>query len=53
MNNCHMLIVLIGLSMTSADGVAKEIAMAQGLNLPELRRLRQRSRNIINPSKLV
>lgn len=30
----HMLIVLVGRSMGSASGVAKEIAMAQGLDVP-------------------
>jgi hypothetical protein len=30
----HMLIVLVGRHMGSASGVAKEIAMAKGLNVP-------------------
>ena len=33
-NNCHMLIVLVGKNMTTAGGVAKEIKMAQELNVP-------------------
>ncbi len=33
-NNCHMLIVLVGKNMNSATGVAKEIAMAKALNVP-------------------
>lgn len=31
---CHMLIVLVGKTMTSARGVAKEIAMAKKQNVP-------------------
>jgi hypothetical protein len=34
MSNCHMLIVLVGRTMGSATGVAKEIAMAKDLNVP-------------------
>lgn len=33
-NNCHMLIVLVGRSMGSATGVAKEIKMARDQNVP-------------------
>lgn len=33
-NNCHMLIVLVGKSMASASGVAKEIQMARALGVP-------------------
>lgn len=33
-NNCHMLIVLVGRSMSSAYGVAAEIAMAKDKNVP-------------------
>jgi hypothetical protein len=33
-NNCHMLIVLVGKYMGSASGVAKEIAMASSQNVP-------------------
>jgi hypothetical protein len=33
-NKCNMLIVLCGRSMTSATGVAKEIAMAKDQNVP-------------------
>ncbi len=33
-NTCHMLIVLVGKSMGSATGVAKEIGMAGSLNVP-------------------
>ncbi len=31
---CHMVIVLMGRSASTASGVAKEIAMAKGLNVP-------------------
>lgn len=34
LSRTHMLIVLVGRSMGSATGVAKEIAMARALNLP-------------------
>jgi hypothetical protein len=33
-NSCHMLIVLVGKSMGSATGVAKEISMADDLGVP-------------------
>lgn len=33
-NNGHMLIVLVGKNMATAGGVAKEIKMAQELNVP-------------------
>lgn len=33
-NNCHLMIVLVGKSMASASGVAKEIAMAKEQNVP-------------------
>lgn len=33
-NNCHMMIVLVGNNMATAGGVAKEIKMAQNLNVP-------------------
>ena len=33
-NRCHMLIVLVGRTMASARGVAKEIAMAKSQNVP-------------------
>ena len=33
-NKCNMLIVLVGKSMASATGVAKEIAFAKELNVP-------------------
>jgi len=33
-NNCNMLIVLVGKTMASATGVAKEIAMAKEQNVP-------------------
>jgi MTH538 TIR-like domain (DUF1863) len=33
-NNTHMVIVLVGKSMATASGVAKEIAMAQSQNVP-------------------
>lgn len=33
-NKCNMLIVLVGKSMTSATGVAKEIQMAKDQNVP-------------------
>lgn len=33
-NKCNMLIVLVGRSMASANGVAKEIAMANNQNVP-------------------
>lgn len=33
-NNCHLMIVLVGRSMASASGVAKEIAMAKEQNVP-------------------
>lgn len=33
-NNCNMLIVLVGQTMASATGVAKEIAMAKDQNVP-------------------
>ena len=33
-NNCHMLIVLVGRNTVSATGVAKDIAMANSLNVP-------------------
>ena len=36
---CNMVIVLVGNTMASATGVAKEIAMAKGMKVP-LRRLR-------------
>ncbi len=32
--NCHLMVVLVGRSMASATGVAKEIAMAKELNVP-------------------
>lgn len=34
MNNCHLLIVLVGKSMSTATGVAKEIVMAKDQNVP-------------------
>lgn len=33
-NKCHMVIVLVGRSMSSATGVAKEIAFARDLDIP-------------------
>jgi hypothetical protein len=33
-NNCHLMIVLVGRSMASATGVAKEIQMAKTNNVP-------------------
>jgi hypothetical protein len=33
-NKCNMVIVLVGKTMASATGVAKEIAMAKELNVP-------------------
>src|SRR6266849_4676656 len=33
-NRCHMIIVLVGKHMATATGVAKEIKMAQELNVP-------------------
>ncbi len=33
-NRCHMVIVLVGKHMATATGVAKEIKMAQELNIP-------------------
>lgn len=33
-NNCHMLIVLVGKNMGTATGVVKEIKMAQEQNVP-------------------
>lgn len=33
-SKCHMLIVLVGQHMSTATGVAKEIAMAKPLNVP-------------------
>lgn len=33
-NNCNMLIVLVGKTMASATGVAKEITMAKDQNVP-------------------
>lgn len=34
LSRTHMLVVLVGRSMGSATGVAKEVAMAKALNLP-------------------
>ncbi|GAA1071652.1 hypothetical protein ENKNEFLB_03912 [Nocardioides aquaticus] len=33
-NNCHMLIVLVGKNMSTATGVVKEIEMARAQNVP-------------------
>lgn len=33
-NNCHLLIVLVGKQMSTAGGVVKEIKMAQSQNVP-------------------
>jgi MTH538 TIR-like domain (DUF1863) len=35
-NNCHLLIVLVGESMSTATGVAKEITMAKDQDVPVL-----------------